>query len=170
MRGCGHDGCESAPSRPPMLHSPTRPRAAHGYRLGCPPGYFQCRSSRRTSPMVEDGGGRVCAAGPSQPTVPAWPIRSHRRLPIVTTIRGRRWNHRTSSRCAASGRDISQNPPRRNPQYGNRTRPDGSNKLIVSDIIELLIEALKAIGVADKKLLQAWTKADDHDPGSSDST
>jgi hypothetical protein len=42
--------------------------------------------------------------------------------------------------------------------------------LIISDIIALLIEALKTIGVADKKLLQAWTKADDHDPGSSDST
>ena len=40
-------------------------------------------------------------------------------------------------------------------------------QLNASDIIELLTEALQAIGVADKKLLQACTKADSHDPGSS---
>jgi hypothetical protein len=43
---------------------------------------------------------------------------------------------------------------------------DGSDKLIVSDIIELLIDALKAIGVADNKLLQAHTKADIQNPSS----
>jgi hypothetical protein len=30
--------------------------------------------------------------------------------------------------------------------------PEGSDKLNVSDTIELLIEALQAIGIADKKL------------------
>ena len=46
--------------------------------------------------------------------------------------------------------------------------PEGYDKLVVSDIIDLLIEALKGIGVADNKLLQAHTKADHHNPRSPD--
>jgi hypothetical protein len=42
--------------------------------------------------------------------------------------------------------------------------PEGYDKLIVTDIIALLIEALKGIGAADNKLLQAHTKADQHKP------
>jgi hypothetical protein len=42
--------------------------------------------------------------------------------------------------------------------------PEGYDKLIVTDIIALLIEALKGIGAADNKLLQAHTKADHHEP------
>jgi len=42
--------------------------------------------------------------------------------------------------------------------------PEGYDKLIVTDIIALLIEALKGIGGADNKLLQAHTKADHHKP------
>jgi len=44
--------------------------------------------------------------------------------------------------------------------------PEGHDKLVVADIIVLLIEALKGIGAADNKLLQAHTKADHHNPGS----
>lgn len=46
--------------------------------------------------------------------------------------------------------------------------PEGYGKLVVSDIIDLLIEALKGIGVADNKLLQAHTKADHHNPSNPD--
>ena len=46
--------------------------------------------------------------------------------------------------------------------------PEGYDKLVISDIIALLIEALKGIGVADNKLLQAHTKADHHNPSSPD--
>lgn len=46
--------------------------------------------------------------------------------------------------------------------------PEGYDKLVVSDIIDLLIEALKGIGAADNKLLQADTKADHHNPSSPD--
>ena len=42
---------------------------------------------------------------------------------------------------------------------------EGYDKLVVSDIIALLIEALKGIGVADNKLMQASLKADHHSPG-----
>ncbi|HEY2501028.1 MAG TPA: hypothetical protein VGI68_06310 [Mycobacterium sp.] len=42
---------------------------------------------------------------------------------------------------------------------------EGYYKLVVSDIIALLIEALKGIGVADNKLMQASLKADHHSPG-----
>ena len=42
--------------------------------------------------------------------------------------------------------------------------PEGYDKLVVTDIIALLIEALKGIGAADNKLLQAHTKADHHTP------
>jgi hypothetical protein len=45
---------------------------------------------------------------------------------------------------------------------------EGYDKLVVSDIIALLVEALKGIGVADNKLLQAHTKADNHHPRSPD--
>jgi hypothetical protein len=44
--------------------------------------------------------------------------------------------------------------------------PEGSDKLVVADIIVLLIEALKGIGAADNKLIQAHTKADHHNPSS----
>jgi hypothetical protein len=46
--------------------------------------------------------------------------------------------------------------------------PEGYDKLVISDIIDLLIEALKGIGVADNKLLQAHTKADHHNPSNPD--
>jgi hypothetical protein len=46
--------------------------------------------------------------------------------------------------------------------------PDGYDKLIVCDIIDPLIEALKGIGATDNKLLQAHTKADHHNPTSPD--
>ena len=48
--------------------------------------------------------------------------------------------------------------------------PDGYGKQVVTDIVNLLNEALKSIGVADNKLLWAHTKAAEHlpdDPGSS---
>jgi hypothetical protein len=48
--------------------------------------------------------------------------------------------------------------------------PEGYHKLVVADIIVLLIEALKDIGAADNKLLQAHIKADHHSPSSQDST
>jgi hypothetical protein len=43
---------------------------------------------------------------------------------------------------------------------------NGINVLVVSDIIALLIEALKGIGVTDNKLLGAHIKADSHNPTS----
>jgi hypothetical protein len=46
--------------------------------------------------------------------------------------------------------------------------PEGYEKQVISDIIALLIEALKAIGVADNNLLGAHTKADSHKPRSPD--
>ena len=47
--------------------------------------------------------------------------------------------------------------------------PEGYDKLVVADnIIALLIEALKSIGAADNKLLQAHTKAEHHNPTSPD--
>jgi hypothetical protein len=46
--------------------------------------------------------------------------------------------------------------------------PEGYDKLVVADIIGLLIEALKGIGVTDNKLIQAHTKADQHNPSSPD--
>ena len=44
--------------------------------------------------------------------------------------------------------------------------PEGYNKLVVTDIIALLIEALKGIGVADNNLLGAHIKAKSHNPTS----
>ena len=44
----------------------------------------------------------------------------------------------------------------------------GNDKLVVANIIGLLIEALKGIGAADNKLVQAHTKADHHNPSSPD--
>ena len=41
---------------------------------------------------------------------------------------------------------------------------EGYDKLVVSDIIALLIEALKGIGVADSNLLGAHIKAKSHNP------
>ena len=46
--------------------------------------------------------------------------------------------------------------------------PEGCDKQVVADIIVLLIEALKGIGAADNKLIQAHTKADHHNPSSPD--
>ena len=46
--------------------------------------------------------------------------------------------------------------------------PDGYDKLVISEIIALLIEALRGIGVANNKLMQAHTKADHHKPSSPD--
>jgi hypothetical protein len=46
--------------------------------------------------------------------------------------------------------------------------PEEYVRLVVVDIIGLLTEALKGIGAADNKLLQAHIKADDHNPGSPD--
>ena len=43
---------------------------------------------------------------------------------------------------------------------------EGYDKLVVSDIIAMLNEALKAIGVADNNLLGAHTKAKSHNPPS----
>ena len=45
---------------------------------------------------------------------------------------------------------------------------EGYDKLVVADIIVLLIEALKSIGATDNKLIQAHTKADQHNPSSPD--
>jgi hypothetical protein len=39
---------------------------------------------------------------------------------------------------------------------------DGSDKLVVGDIIGLLIEALVGIGTANARLMHAIVKADDH--------
>jgi hypothetical protein len=44
--------------------------------------------------------------------------------------------------------------------------PEGQDRQVVADVIALLAEALKGIGNADNKLLQAHTKADCHNPGS----
>ncbi len=41
---------------------------------------------------------------------------------------------------------------------------EGYDKLVVSDIVALLIEALKGIGVADNDLLGAHIKARSHNP------
>jgi hypothetical protein len=41
---------------------------------------------------------------------------------------------------------------------------EGYDRLVVSDIIALLIEALKGIGTADNKLMQAHIKAGHHTP------
>jgi len=46
--------------------------------------------------------------------------------------------------------------------------PEGYDKLVTADIIILLIEALKGIGAADNKLLEAHAKADHHNPTSPD--
>ena len=46
--------------------------------------------------------------------------------------------------------------------------PDGSDKLVVTDIIGLLIDALKGVGATDNELIQAHTKADHHNPSSLD--
>jgi len=46
--------------------------------------------------------------------------------------------------------------------------PDGSDKLVVTDIIGLLIDALKGFGATDNELIQAHTKADHHNPSSPD--
>jgi hypothetical protein len=46
--------------------------------------------------------------------------------------------------------------------------PQGYQKEVVADIIVLLIEALKGVGAADNKLIQAHTKADHHNPSSPD--
>jgi hypothetical protein len=43
---------------------------------------------------------------------------------------------------------------------------EGYDKLVVSDIVALLIEALKGIGVADNNLLGAHIKAKSHNPTS----
>jgi hypothetical protein len=44
--------------------------------------------------------------------------------------------------------------------------PEEYDRLVVVDIIGLLTGALKGIGAADNKLLQAHIKAGDHNPGS----
>jgi hypothetical protein len=46
--------------------------------------------------------------------------------------------------------------------------PEGYDRQVIADVIALLIEALKGIGIADNKLLQAHTKADCHNPSSPD--
>jgi hypothetical protein len=40
--------------------------------------------------------------------------------------------------------------------------------MVIADVIGLLIEALRGIGTADKKLLQAHIRADHHNPSSPD--
>ena len=45
---------------------------------------------------------------------------------------------------------------------------EGYDRQVVADVIALLIEALKGIGIADNKLLQAHTEADSHNPSSPD--
>jgi hypothetical protein len=42
---------------------------------------------------------------------------------------------------------------------------DGYDKLVVTDIIARLVEALKGLGAADVSLLHASLKADGHNPG-----
>jgi hypothetical protein len=46
--------------------------------------------------------------------------------------------------------------------------PEGYDKLVVSDVIVLRIEALKGIGATDNRLLQAHNKADHHSPSRPD--
>ncbi|MGA9677722.1 MAG: hypothetical protein WBR28_21595 [Mycobacterium sp.] len=46
--------------------------------------------------------------------------------------------------------------------------PEGHDRQVVSDVIDLLIEALKGIGVADNMLLKAHLKADHHNPSNPD--
>jgi hypothetical protein len=46
--------------------------------------------------------------------------------------------------------------------------PEGYDKVVVADIIALLTEALKGIGIADNRLLQAHAKAHHHSPGTPD--
>jgi hypothetical protein len=46
--------------------------------------------------------------------------------------------------------------------------PEGYDKVVISDIVTLLIEALTGIGAADNKLIQAHTKAEQHNPSSPD--
>jgi hypothetical protein len=48
--------------------------------------------------------------------------------------------------------------------------PEGYDRHVVAEDIALLFEALKGIGIADNKLLQAHTKADCHNPSSPDTT
>jgi hypothetical protein len=47
---------------------------------------------------------------------------------------------------------------------------EGYDKLVVTDIIGLLIEALVGIGTANNKLTHAYINADDHNPSSPDAT
>lgn len=47
---------------------------------------------------------------------------------------------------------------------------EGYDKLVVTEIIGLLIDALKSIGTANNKLAHAQIKADDHNPSSPDAT
>jgi hypothetical protein len=46
--------------------------------------------------------------------------------------------------------------------------PEGYDRQVVADVIALLVEALKSIGIADNKLLGAHAKADCHSPSSPD--
>jgi hypothetical protein len=48
--------------------------------------------------------------------------------------------------------------------------PDGYDKLVASDIIALLVEALKSVSVARNKLTHAHLKADDHNPDRPEAT
>jgi hypothetical protein len=48
--------------------------------------------------------------------------------------------------------------------------PDGYDKLVASDIIAALLEALKGMGVARNGLVHAQLRADDHQPGPSGAT
>nr|WP_083212323.1 hypothetical protein [Mycobacterium malmoense] len=48
--------------------------------------------------------------------------------------------------------------------------PDGYDKLVVSDIIAALLEALKGMGIARNRLVHAQLKADDHEAGPSGTT
>jgi hypothetical protein len=43
---------------------------------------------------------------------------------------------------------------------------DGYDKQVITDVIDLLIEALVGIGTANNKLTHALVKADDHNPDS----
>ena len=46
--------------------------------------------------------------------------------------------------------------------------PEGYDRQVVAEVIALLGEALKGIGIADNKLLQTHTKVDCHNPSSPD--
>jgi hypothetical protein len=48
--------------------------------------------------------------------------------------------------------------------------PEGHDKQVVSDVIDMLTEALRCIGVADHMLLKAHTKADHHNPSNPDAS